>query len=100
MWLLSDTKYCHAQSKPPLSVLIYFKNFPAHVAFTSLNLSLRPNPKLDLTPCFLITQPILALPAYFEYFQAKIVRRSGVFIANFEHFSHLFVVFLLLTLSK
>ena len=27
-------------------------------------------------------------------------RRSGVFIVNFEHISHLFLVFLLLTLSK
>ena len=27
-------------------------------------------------------------------------RRSGVFIANFEHISHLVLVFLLLTLSK
>ena len=27
-------------------------------------------------------------------------RRSGVFIVNFEHISHLVVVFLLLTLSK
>ena len=27
-------------------------------------------------------------------------RRSGVFIFNFEHISHLFLVFLLLTLSK
>ena len=28
------------------------------------------------------------------------VRRSGVFIVNFEHISHLVLVFLLLTLSK
>ena len=27
-------------------------------------------------------------------------RRSGVFIVNFEHISHLFLVFLLLTLNK
>ena len=27
-------------------------------------------------------------------------RRSGVFIANFEHISHLVLVFLLLTLSR
>ena len=27
-------------------------------------------------------------------------RRSGVFIVNFEHISHLVLVFLLLTLSK
>ena len=27
-------------------------------------------------------------------------RRSGVFITNFEHISYLFLVFLLLTLSK
>ena len=27
-------------------------------------------------------------------------RRSGVFIVNFEHISHLFLVFLLLTLKK
>ena len=27
-------------------------------------------------------------------------RRSGVFIVNFEHILHLFLVFLLLTLSK
>ena len=27
-------------------------------------------------------------------------RRSGVFIVNFEHISHLFVVFLLLHLNK
>ena len=27
-------------------------------------------------------------------------RRSGVFIVNFEHISHLFLVFLLLTLSR
>ena len=27
-------------------------------------------------------------------------RRSGVFIVNFEHVSHLFLVFLLLTLNK
>ena len=27
-------------------------------------------------------------------------RRSGVFILNFEHISHLFLVFLLLTLNK
>ena len=27
-------------------------------------------------------------------------RRSGVFIVNFEHTSHLFLVFLLLTLNK
>ena len=28
------------------------------------------------------------------------VKISGVFIVNFEHFSHLFLVFLLLTLNK
>ena len=28
------------------------------------------------------------------------LRRSGVFIVNFEHISHLVLVFLLLTLSK
>ena len=28
------------------------------------------------------------------------LHRSGVFIINFEHISHLFLVFLLLTLSK
>ena len=27
-------------------------------------------------------------------------RRSGIFIVNFEHISHIFLVFLLLTLSK
>ena len=27
-------------------------------------------------------------------------RRSGVFIVNFEHISHLFLVYLLLTLKK
>ena len=27
-------------------------------------------------------------------------RRSGVFIVNFEHISHLFLAFLLLTLNK
>ena len=27
-------------------------------------------------------------------------RRSGIFIANFEHISHLVLVFLLLTLSR
>ena len=27
-------------------------------------------------------------------------RRSGVFIVNFEHISHLFLVFLLFTLNK
>ena len=27
-------------------------------------------------------------------------RRSGVFIVNFEHISHLFLVFILLTLNK
>ena len=27
-------------------------------------------------------------------------RRSGIFIVNFEHISHLFLVFLLLTLSR
>ena len=28
------------------------------------------------------------------------LRRSGIFIVNFEHISHLFAVFLLLNLSK
>ena len=27
-------------------------------------------------------------------------RRSGVFVANFDHMSHLFLLFLLLTLSR
>ena len=27
-------------------------------------------------------------------------RRSGIFIVNFEHISHIFLVFLLLTLKK
>ena len=30
----------------------------------------------------------------------KYIRRSGVFIVNFEHISHLVLVFLLLTLSR
>ena len=32
--------------------------------------------------------------------KGKICRRSGVFIVNFEHVLHLFLVFLLLTLNK
>ena len=31
---------------------------------------------------------------------AKSGRRSGVFLVNFEHISHVFLVFLLLTLNK
>ena len=37
----------------------------------------------------------------FTYYPANIYsRHSGIFIVNFEHISHLFLVFLLLTLNK
>ena len=42
-----------------------------------------------------IKGPVLA-----NIYLFKVRRRSGVFIVNFEHTSHLFLVFLLLTLSK
>ena len=38
-----------------------------------------------------LTQPVTRCPKW---------RRSGIFIVNFEHISHLVLVFLLLTLSK
>ena len=41
----------------------------------------------------------LRRPYHFNFFKGC-RRRSAVFIVNFEHISHLFLMFLLLTLNK
>ena len=41
-----------------------------------------------------------ALEKGLKYFQSFHWRRSGVFIVNFEHISHLFLVYLLFNLNR
>ena len=43
---------------------------------------------------------VKALEKGLKYFQSFHWRRSGVFIVNFEHISHLLLVFLLLTFEQ
>ena len=43
---------------------------------------------------------VKALEKGLKYFQSFHWRRSGVFIVNFEHISHLFLVYLLFNLNR
>ena len=58
------------------------------------NLMLKVNNKNIRTRCKICSKLTIKTPEQRQW------RRSVVFIVNFEHISHLFVVFLLLTLNK
>ena len=63
-------------------------------AFPSGNYIFKVNNRNTRTKCEICSKLTIKTP------ERRHLRRSGVFIVNFEHISHLVLVFLLLTLNK
>ena len=83
----------HAQyGKNKTSHLISHTSDPIHLP--SRQLHVKVNNRNTRTRCETCSKLTIKIPERRQW------RRSGIFIVNFEHISHLVLVFLLLTLSK
>ena len=77
--------------------LIYLKMIPddkLHFVYPAGNYMFKVNNRSTRTRCEICSKLIIKTP------ERRHWRRSSVFIVNFEHISHLVLVFLLLTLSR
>ena len=86
MYVSSVTEFSKEQNK--LSVAAYLSCYPAGIYLFKVN------NRNTRTRCEICSKLTINTPERRQW------RRSGVFIVNFEHISHLVLVFLLLTLSR
>ena len=77
-----------------LAKLTYNNAYDANVSQPSRHLLVKVNNRNTRVRCEICSKLTINTPERRQW------RRSGVFIVNFEHISHLVLVFLLLTLSR
>ena len=101
MQLHVKTRSSHSQMFFKLGVLKHFTNFTGKHLFWTLFLIrlqafylLKVNNRNSRTRCGICSKITIKTPECRQW------RRSGVFNVNFEHISHLFLMFLMLTFNK